>query len=501
MPLSKINYIDIGDHGTFRPSGDPANNTTPADLDSIFSFMQDNHQDKLLLYFHGGLVGEAPAIASAELIVNELVAQTDVHPVAFIWETGISDTILQNLGTASSSDLFQSILAKIIKVAGDKMNATMDTGAGPVALATLPASHIHLQLKTPKPLENLWIDRDQLAASPMSEDQFLKDDIEMRLEKEIRNDPAFNSLLVEKMSPLQLSMVRKETLLNVPMAGAPAALSLAKFIPTAVTVVINIIRRFHSGRDHGLFPTAVEELLRNGFLGKFGLDLWTEMKAKADEMWQTDAPGTTGLDQHAGRYLLEKIQAYAANGHPDLTIDLVGHSAGSTAICCFVREFMQLQTTARIRNIIFMAPACRCDLFDSTILANPGCFKNFRMFTMTDDNEKKDFCGSTLLYSHSLLYLISGLLEKDEYDAYILGMQRYLLNNPTYDGDPMLQRIRTFLSAAPNRTVYSVTDSSAAKGLQCTTVHHGQFHDANPNPAMKDNFLTMGSIDYMLMNS
>lgn len=497
MPLPKINYIDVGDHGTFRPSGDPANDTTPADLDSIFSFMQDNHQDKLLLYFHGGLVSEGPAMASAELIVNELVDKTDVHPVAFIWETGIGEILTQNLRTASSSDLFQSILAKILRVAGDKLNAQAADPGGTVMLSALDSGALGTELRKPKPLENFRVDRAQLF--PLTDDQFLRDDIEMRLEAEIRKDPDFNSLLVDKLSPLQLSLMRKESLLNVPAAGAPAALSLAKFIPGAVQVVLNIIRRFHSGHDHDLFPTAVEEILRNGFLGKFGLDLWTEMKAKADEMWQEDAAGTTGNDQHAGRYLLRRICDYAANG-PDLTIDLVGHSAGAVAICYFVREFLKLNTTAKIRDIVFMAPACRSDLFDSTVIAGGDFFRNFRMFTMKDENEKKDYCGSPLLYSHSLLYLISGLLEKDENDACILGLERYLKNEPPFDRDDMLHRVIAFMNAVPNRAVFSATAANALPGLRCTALHHGQFHDADPNPAMQDDFLTMGSIDYMLMN-
>jgi pimeloyl-ACP methyl ester carboxylesterase len=186
--------------------------------------------------------------------------------------------------------------------------------------------------------------------------------------------------------------------------------------------------------------------------------------------------------------LLSGLKSYA-DANPGVTIDLVGHSAGAIVICFFMREYLNMGINARIRNIIFMAPACRSDLFAGTIGRNRNSFDRFRMFTMSDFYESQDRCVP-LVYTRSLLYMISGILEKDEFDAYILGMQRYLLKNPPYDTDPDLLANIDFMALAPDRIVYAVTGGNALPGLQCTAKKHGDFHDKE--------YLTMDSIVYML---
>jgi pimeloyl-ACP methyl ester carboxylesterase len=215
------------------------------------------------------------------------------------------------------------------------------------------------------------------------------------------------------------------------------------------------------------------------------------MKSKAETMWLPDEPGSNGLDQHAGRYLLTQLKAYA-DETPGVTVDLVGHSAGTIAICHFIRQFLAMEIKAKVCNIIFLAPACRSDLFHATIGQNLAAFANFRMFTMSDIYETQDRCVP-FIYTRSLLYMISGILEKDEFDAYILGMERYLKGNPPYHADPMLLSNIQFMSGGTNRVVYAKTAAGAGPGLQCEAVHHGDFHD--------EQFLTMDSIVYILNNS
>jgi hypothetical protein len=493
MNITPLNYVDVGDHGTFRPSPDVPVSTTPANVDQIFAAMQAGGKKKLLLYFHGGLVNYNSAIASADLIVNELITKTDDYPIAFIWETGIAETIEQNMSDISGTDFFQKLIGKIIKIAGDKLGTQVTNAAGTQDVGSMDPGQINAELQKPVPFDSATIVHANKSLNVnSSNDQFLKDEIRIGAENEIQGDPEFNGRLIDKLSPKQKSMISSENVLNVPAPGADGVFSLGKIIESSVVIVFNVIKRFQSGRDHGFFPTVVEEILRQVYLGELGLDLWTDMKSKAQEMWQADDPGTTGNDQHAGRYLLTKLNAYAEN-NPGVTVDLVGHSAGAIVICWFVSEFlsMGMSPNVTIRDIIFMAPACRSDLFNQTIVPNQAAFGDFRMFTMTDYYETRDFCGSPLLYSHSLLYLISGILEPNENDAYILGMQRYLTNNWPYNNDPLLLSIIAFMAAQPNRIVYTIIPASTTPGLQCTAVHHGDFHD--------DQYLVMGSIDYMLM--
>jgi len=489
MSLSKLNYLDIGPGGTFNRSGNPDYDSKPQDVDAIFADLTARNHKKILLYFHGGLVGEEDAMASAILITSKLIAETDVHPIAFIWETSLMETIGQNLGTITNSDFFKKLLEKVIKVAGGKLGIEVPTVVGKRGVGNLADAEVQAELRKEAPFEDYTENTATRSINVLGgNDQNLRDEIEASIEDEIASDPAFSSALIAQLTPLQLHLINKDKVLNVPIAGQRGILSLAKIIMTSVTIVFKVIKRFINKRDHGFYPTVMEEIFREVYIADIGTTLWGLMKTKAENMWLPDEPGTTGLDQHAGRYLLTGLKTYA-EANPGVTIDLVGHSAGSIVICNFMQQFLSMGIPAQVRNIIFMAPACRSDLFANTIGQNPGSFQNFRMFTMSDAFECKDRCVP-FVYTRSLLYMISGILEKDEFDAYILGMERYLEGNAPYNADPKLIANMNFMGAAANRVVYAVTANGAPDGLQCTAEHHGAFHD--------DQFLTMNSISYIL---
>jgi hypothetical protein len=96
-------------------------------------------------------------------------------------------------------------------------------------------------------------------------------------------------------------------------------------------IVFAVTRRYRSGTAHDPLPTAVEELLRAAYLADVGKFAWDAMKTKAQRMWTDDgaAPGVTG---HGGGYILRRLEALQA-ARPDMIVDVVGHSAGSIAIC------------------------------------------------------------------------------------------------------------------------------------------------------------------------
>jgi len=282
-------------------------------------------------------------------------------------------------------------------------------------------------------------------------------------------------------------MIDKEKLLNLPEPGSRGILSVAGLIKSGVTVIFKVIKRFTSGRDHGFYPTVVEEILREIYIADIGTWIWGDMKNKAQIMWQPDDEGTEPLSQHAGAYFLKQLKIFA-DSQPGVTIDLVGHSAGAIVICYFLDAFKNAGTKATIRNTIFMAPACRSDLFHQTVVEPGTDVGNFRMFTMSDHYECLDRCVP-FIYTRSLLYMISGILEPGEFDAYILGMQRYLSGKAPY-ADPKLQQIITFMGSATNRTVFAVTDPLPDEGLRCLAEHHGGFADAS--------VLTIESIVYIL---
>ncbi|MBK7389241.1 MAG: hypothetical protein IPI23_09300 [Bacteroidetes bacterium] len=95
-------------------------------------------------------------------------------------------------------------------------------------------------------------------------------------------------------------------------------------------------------------------------------------------------------------------------------------------------------------------------------------------------------------YTHSLLYLISGILEDEgkEFDAYILGLQRHIIGNYPYDSAQELINTNQFLfEATTNRIAFSQTDATTPDGMKTKSVSHGGFDDDND---------TIESIKYFL---
>ena len=98
--FSHLNYINAGPHGTFRPSGDL--NTSPQDIDAIFDHLTQTGADRLVVHVHGGLVSEAKGLRIAKMMAP-VYSCAGAHPVSFIWETGLIETISRNL-----TDIYQS---------------------------------------------------------------------------------------------------------------------------------------------------------------------------------------------------------------------------------------------------------------------------------------------------------------------------------------------------------------------------------------------------------
>jgi len=104
------------------------------------------------------------------------------------------------------------------------------------------------------------------------------------------------------------------------------------------------------------------------------------------------------------------------------------------------------------------------------------------MFGMADALESED-AMVPILYTRSLLYFVSGLLEghvegtewEDDVDAPVVGMQRYIADTVTFDaGDfPEIDKVRQFLASDANTTVWS--ESSMGHGLSSKSHKHGDF--------------------------
>lgn len=96
----------------------------------------------------------------------------------------------------------------------------------------------------------------------------------------------------------------------------------------------------------------------------------------------------------------------------------------------------------------------------------------FRTFAMRDEIERNDRMLG-VLYPHSLLYFVSGILET-EVDMPLVGMQRFF-DEQAFPAErfPQIEPVRRFVLETP-RAVWSTT-GPAAPGWRSDTIRHGDF--------------------------
>ena len=195
-------------------------------------------------------------------------------------------------------------------------------------------------------------------------------------------------------------------------------MTIAKLV---VRVVSRTLKRFTAKRDHGVIPTVVEEVMREAYVARVGAWIWSGMKIAAENMWKPNA-GPVDQSSHAGTHLLDGLAKLQAD-EPALTVDLIGHSAGSIAIAHMLEAAAERHPAFHVRNVILLAPAASADVFERGVAANEVLFDAFRMFTMEDVLECKDHLVPGV-YPRSLLYLISGIVDGDA-DSAVVGLRRH----------------------------------------------------------------------------
>ncbi|REC61864.1 hypothetical protein DRF65_14120 [Chryseobacterium pennae] len=496
IDLDKHYRVHVGKKGTFYPDKNPLHNSTTEELDALLKHVYESNSSKLLLYFHGGLVSAEEGLASAGRIVNAITSDTDVHPVCFIWKTDWKRTIIENLDTLAHSDLFRKILVKVLWSAGSTLGIEV-IGTSGVARGSnmLTEEEIESELTKEIPFQNYRIDQTAKSANLNFEDNaelsalqevLLREELTALLNERFEIDTEFQNIVQQEKSQKELELLKPEYVGSETEDGK-GLFSLAKFIIGAVNVTIRVIKRFAAKTDHDFHPTVVEETAREICIDLAGNWLWGSMKEKAEFMWKEDDFTTPEQEWHVGYYFINRLLQYQQETGKKLTIDLVGHSAGSIVICHLIKLIANNQFDITFRYIFFLAPACRSDLFENIILNNQHLYTSFKCFTMADELEKMDKVFYSI-YPYSLLYLISGILEEKS-DTHILGMQRHVTGEYPYNTTKLL-RIAEYFNIQGN-AIYSITDSTAVDGLRCSAEAHGGFSDDDE---------TVKSIVYLIQN-
>jgi hypothetical protein len=473
--LDKLTYINIGANGSL--SGKL--HTTTADIDAILAFLERSAH-KVVLHFHGGLVSEEAGELTAERVVP-LYQCAGAHPVCFIWETGFLETIVHNLADIQNTALFKKILAYVVQQLGKHFGIpAFSRGPG----RRLEVNIIEALLFSPGGLESY--DTRELDAqvhrglSMLDEtlDAMRREadaEVKEQLQAELGRDKILETILKYEVprTPLLDSRAVAETRTD----AARGVISIAKLAFSISKVVYKVADRYRKHRDHGFSPTVVEETLRQFYIADLGAWVYGRIKHAAKKMWAPNG-GLSGEQIHGGRYFLEGLSKLQKK-KPTLIIDLVGHSAGSIAICMMFHTAHTSGLSIKVRNLIFMAPACKSALFHDEIVRHPDRYQEFRMFTMHDDFERANHLVP-IIYDRSLLYLVSGILEPEEVDMPLAGMMRFDSRSDPFRS-PMLIRVHNFLVAAgvPQRTVLSrteVTDPHASAKFRSNAARHQDFN-------------------------
>lgn len=465
LAFSGLNYVNVGPNGTFTTSGRLT--TTPADINAIFDHFTATKTKKLAIHFHGGLIDEGAGLDIARKIAP-LYAGAGCHPVTFVWETGLVETITRNLTRLHGTKLFKKLVDYAIRHVAKRLGGGIgDRGPGEV----MEIDEIERELLREDAFERFDVGaRGAAAGLNEAELPLARAEIEFELQLELEADDELARLVETGMA--ETEHLKPELREDMAPGAAKGLIEMATLAKAVATIVFHVLRRYLKRTDHGFYPTVIEEVLRELYLADFGAWVWQGMKDVATGMWLRNV-GVLGDKSHVGTYFLEKLSVHQ-QAHHDLTIDLVGHSAGAIAICQLYRAGAERSLPLSVRNLLLLAPACRSDLFLNEIVRHPERFGAFRMYTMKDEWETKDRLVPGV-YTRSLLYFISGVLEHTA-DAPIAGLARHFSGTAPYDNDDMLE-IRNWLTeAGMNRLVLAKTDAAGA-GFGSGAFRHGDFDD------------------------
>lgn len=516
--MDKLHYI----HSRAGRIGGRAD-TTPRDIDAIVEALRSDARRHLVIHFHGGLVSKEEGLSIAERLLNEAkvyspTPSTGGYPVFFIWESGAWETIRNNLTELADEPVFRQLLRKLVQYALEQLGAQDTFGT---ARSVAPASYGALTEEVKKEFDTFWtkpgkstipyrgfapvadatqarsaslgISEEEIQAD-LEQDRPFLDALATLPDMPIATRSAFSPRGASERRSAFSELASREFSKTSATRGLVELYQVAKYV---ATVLRGILRRYAAGRDHGLYATCVEELVRSFKIAGSGLNEWG--KALEWNHMKQDTADAFGPDPdvHAGIAFLTRLQAALAGGLRLDRITLVGHSTGAVYIAHWLERCKDCLPENLKHDIVFLAPAITHDLFAQTLRTCGTYMGNFRMFAMKDTLEQDDqvwgqddeLSGGQdwrrYIYPSSLLYLVSGILESrlsadgvwvDEPDMPILGMERFLVKTSTYSvaDFPSVKAVRDWLNAASKRMVWAKATGQLS-GLNSEAIDHGAF--------------------------
>jgi hypothetical protein len=496
MTIDKKFYINTSGDGILA-------DTTENDVLALVESLKNS--SKLVIHLHGGLVSKSLALETAERLLP-VYQNSGTHPVFMVWESSLLETVKNNLSEIGKEDIFKIIVKQVMKfVVGKLTDSAGGKAGGDLVLPNDMEVAIEFQKRNSnqepyaeiKPLPTLQDLND-------NELNQFKDILGMDLEfeqellavvqsatpanEQIDTSKGITSTPRKPSATLMSPEVIDELATND--AGGKGVLSIAKAIIKVGNILWRVIHRHKDGRDHGVYTTVVEEVLREFYIANVGTAIWGLMKK--DTLDTFNNFGKQPL--RGGWFLIQELGKLLKSDH-QMEVSIVSHSAGSIYACHFLQHLYWARENAehplpkdfRLKNLIFMAPACTFSLFDEALKLHKqmALFEHFRIFALKDELEA-GYWEVPLIYPRSLLYLISGLLEKNAFDMPLVGMERYYRETAIYN-QAEIASVSEFLdSFNGNAEVWSKEDRG--DGLASDASKHGDF----------DETVTMASIQYIL---
>lgn len=495
--------------------------TKTADIDRIVENL--SKESKIVIHLHGGLVSETKAMAKARELTPEY-SGAGAYPVFFIYRTDLLSIVRNNLHEISKEKIFKKLSKKLLKYAAGKLNTPGGAKAAggldlprdlEVAIEYKKLDRNEEPYRDIKPVDNLK------ELTEIEEQLFIDDlatDINFQMEVQAIVDGATDDhekIHSGSKGATVRHRVSSETLMSPDVVSelvedarakdGKGIFSKAKLVVRAGKVLARVIRRFVKNRDHGLHPTIVEELAREFYLANIGATVWNMMKKETRDTFEDVANDTV----RGGRYFVDALAKMLKDTGATPEISIVAHSLGSVFACNLLADLHRARKDAThplpkdfsIKNLFFLAPAVEHEVFADTLRNDAKMFDNFRMYNLSDKLEA-GYWEVPVLYSRSLLYLVSGAFEETDdgdsaFDRPLVGMERYNADTKTYKMADV-KKVRTFLAADPKSTIWSIEDRGV--GLASDAVRHGGFDDGKFKPGQTSRRATLDSILHVLAN-
>ncbi|HST61622.1 MAG TPA: hypothetical protein VLK84_23155, partial [Longimicrobium sp.] len=437
------NHHLLLDHGRFHGGSSQAQ--LDALLDNYFSTPPTT---PLVVHFHGGLVNEDGGFDVADKMLP-VYQEAGAYPLFFVWRAGLFDVLQNNLPSIWEEPVFQRLLTHVLRFARAKVTQEVDAGARGDQLDLPSEMQVRAEIEAadqrvpmddvdPAALDALQLPPDDQSLHPAERDQLYEelqqDSILVPQVQALvapgaqgdRGPAAAGAPVPTLMEPELLAEMRADM---DPELGARGFVLPPAFLARVARVLAKVLWRFVRQRDHGLYATVVEEILRGVYLSAAAQRVWGEMKGDVANAFEEgpDRGGTAFVQGLAARWKPEEGRR----------VVLVGHSTGAVYINHLLARADALLPPGLKFEVIFLAGACGFDAFAETVHAHGDRIAHFRSFGMSDELERADYLLPDSIfqklpalrvlkkiYPHSLLYFVSGVCE-DEVDKPLVGMHRY----------------------------------------------------------------------------